>query len=110
MPGRDGTGPMGQGPMTGGGFGFCAPNQQTGTFRGAVPGAFGAGRGFFCRGGGMGRGFRNMYYATGQPGWARANAGYPDYSKESEIKMLEQNMENMRQRLEQLKNENSNNS
>lgn len=24
MPGRDGTGPMGQGPMTGGGFGACS--------------------------------------------------------------------------------------
>ena len=24
MPGFDGTGPMGQGPMTGGGRGFCA--------------------------------------------------------------------------------------
>ena len=25
MPGFDGTGPMGMGPMTGGGIGFCSP-------------------------------------------------------------------------------------
>jgi len=30
MPGFDGTGPAGQGPMTGGGRGYCVqPNQQT---------------------------------------------------------------------------------
>ena len=26
MPGFDGTGPMGMGPMTGGGRGFCSPS------------------------------------------------------------------------------------
>jgi hypothetical protein len=98
---------MGQGPMTGGGFGFCTPN-QVGGFRRTAPGAFGGGRGFFCRGGmGMGRGFRNMYYATGQTAWQRTNAAY---SKEAEIETLEQDMQNIQQRLEELKNENSNNS
>ncbi|NLZ30119.1 MAG: DUF5320 family protein [Methanomicrobiales archaeon] len=28
MPGFDGTGPGGQGPMTGGGFGYCHPAAQ----------------------------------------------------------------------------------
>ena len=42
MPGMDGTGPMGQGPTTGG-----------------------------CRGRG-GRGYRNRYHATGFTGWQRA--------------------------------------
>ena len=28
MPRRDGTGPMGEGPMTGRGFGPCNPNNQ----------------------------------------------------------------------------------
>jgi hypothetical protein len=96
--------------MTGGGFGFCTPNQQAGGFRRTAPGTLGAGRGFFCRGGGMGRGFRNMYYATGQPAWARNNAGYAPYSREAEIEALENNMKNMQQRLEELKNENSDNS
>ncbi len=36
MPGFDGTGPMGQGSMTGGGRGYCAVNLSgTGARRGA---------------------------------------------------------------------------
>ncbi len=52
MPGRDGTGPMGQGPMTGGRRGFCGDAACS-------PG----------RGGGRGR--RNQFYATGLTGWQR---------------------------------------
>lgn len=52
MPGRNGTGPMGAGPMTGRGFGFCT---------GAAPG-YGTGRGLglglgWRRGCGYGRGY-----------------------------------------------------
>ena len=36
MPGFDGTGPMGMGPMTGGGIGFCSPRGM-----GAAQGAYG---------------------------------------------------------------------
>ena len=65
MPGGDRTGPLGTGPMTGRGAGYCAGF--------AVPGlvnrVFGAG--FF----GRGRGWRNMFYATGLPGWARVGLG-----------------------------------
>lgn len=45
MPGLDGTGPGGMGPMTGGGFGRCADNNnaRAGTGRGL---ARGRGRGF----------------------------------------------------------------
>jgi len=32
MPGFDGTGPQGGGPMTGGGRGFCGPNSRGGTY------------------------------------------------------------------------------
>ena len=66
MPGYDGTGPRGMGPMTGGGRGYCA-----------VPaGRAPAGR-FFRRGGG--RGWRNRYYATGMPPWQGSAYGYPAY-------------------------------
>lgn len=63
MPGGDRTGPMGMGPRTGWGAGFCAGY--------AVPGflnpGYGAG-GAFCGGrGGWGR--RNRFFATGVPGW-----------------------------------------
>lgn len=76
MPGGNGTGPMGMGPMTGRGAGFCAGNAVPG-YANPVGGrgffGFGRGRGFGGRGGG--RGWRNQFYATGVPGSVRA--GYP---------------------------------
>jgi hypothetical protein len=70
MPAGDGTGPRGMGPMTGRGAGYCAGYGAPG-YANPMPGwgfGMGWGRG---RGGGWGRGWRNMYYATGLPGWAR---------------------------------------
>jgi hypothetical protein len=64
MPGGDGTGPMGMGPMTGRGLGYCAGYAAPGY---AAPG-FGMGRA---------RGFRRrMYYMNGLPCGARYGA-YP---------------------------------
>ena len=79
MPGGDGTGPMGHGSRTGGGFGFCPPG--VGPAYSPYP-VYGVGRGGLPRGGGRGggRGWRHWYYATGMPGWARAGVGYPAWS------------------------------
>lgn len=57
MPGGDGTGPLGMGPMTGRGAGYCAGNDVPG-YANAIPGGFGGrGRGMgFGRGRGFGRG------------------------------------------------------
>jgi len=66
MPSGDRTGPRGMGPMTGRGNGYCGGAGAPG-FVSRMCGAFlGQGRG---RGG---RGWRNMFYATGLPGWMRA--------------------------------------
>ncbi|MBW1708627.1 MAG: DUF5320 domain-containing protein [Deltaproteobacteria bacterium] len=53
MPGYDRTGPQGQGPMTGGGFGLCGGGRSTGRRftglgigRGSRPGGGGGGRAF----------------------------------------------------------------
>jgi len=74
MPGGDGTGPGGMGPMTGRAAGYCAGYSAPGY---ANPvGGRGFGYGGRGRGGG-GWGRRNWFYATGLPGWARADAGYP---------------------------------
>jgi hypothetical protein len=74
MPGGDGTGPAGLGPMTGRAAGFCAGYPAPGYMNPiGGRGYWGWGRGF--RGGG--RGWRNWYYATGLPGWARAGYGWP---------------------------------
>lgn len=89
MPGGDRTGPWGAGPMTGRGAGYCAGFTMPGYVnpmyaRGM---GFGRGRGFGCgmgmsygRGMGGERGWRNRYYATGVPGWARGYGAYdPGY-------------------------------
>ena len=70
MPWGDGTGPIGAGPMTGRGAGFCAGYN--------VPGYMNPYGGIWMRGAfGRGRGFRHWYRATGLPGWVRANMGLP---------------------------------
>jgi len=78
MPRGDGTGPMGLGPMTGRGAGYCAGYGVPGYMNpvgGRLGLGFGWGRGGWGRGfGGGGWGWRNMYYATGLPGWARYGA------------------------------------
>ena len=79
MPRADGTGPRGMGPLTGRGAGFCAGFAKTDN-ENSVPGrglgiGFGRGRGAWNRGCGVGgRGWRNMFYATGQPAWMRFGA------------------------------------
>ena len=73
MPGGDGTGPRGMGPMTGRAAGYCAGYPAPGSAS-PIPGrGFGMGYGAgYGRGrGGGGRGRRNWYRATGVPGWAR---------------------------------------
>jgi Family of unknown function (DUF5320) len=81
MPGGNGTGPTGMGPMTGRAAGYCAgystpgfANQMGGRGFGGAGGGFGRGGG-----GGGGRGRRNGFYATGLPGWQRFGAGGPAY-------------------------------
>ena len=61
MPGYDRTGPAGQGPGTGGGFGFCGPEAQD-----ADAGLRGYGRGFGRGGRGLQRGFRRGFCFFGR--------------------------------------------
>jgi len=74
------------GPMTGRGAGLCRGND--------TPGYLSAGGGRFGGSGRMGGGFggrrrgcRNMFYATGLPGWMRFN-GDTAGSRENEIQHL----------------------
>jgi hypothetical protein len=68
MPRGNGMGPMGMGPMTGRGAGNCAgTSRKVITGRGQGGGGNGSG----------GRGWRNMFFATGLPGWLRSAADAP---------------------------------
>ncbi|OGH98034.1 MAG: hypothetical protein A2104_01045 [Candidatus Melainabacteria bacterium GWF2_32_7] len=62
MPRRDGTGPLGSGPMTGRGLGNCI------SFGFPILAEAVAG---FCFG--KRRGWRNMFKSTGLTGWQRAH-------------------------------------
>ena len=107
MPCGDRTGPMGMGPMSGRAAGFCAgygaPGyMNAGGGRGFGMG-FGRGRGAWGRG--SGRGWRNMFYATGMPGWMRPGAPYaqPQYTPEQELTELKQQAEYFGNALEEIK-------
>ena len=104
MPGLDGTGPMGEGPMTGGGFGYCVSEN--------MPRYGGYGRGFarFGRGGGRGygRGFGRGFGRGYGRGWGRAAAfgravPYPAYQQqirpEDEMSMLKEDAGYLKQEL-----------
>jgi hypothetical protein len=97
--------------MTGRSAGFCAGNDVPGftnTGRGA-----GRGRGF---GGGVGgrggRGFRNMFWATGLPGWARFGgaASAPGSEKEAleqQLRALEASLDQVRHKLDEIQKDSS---
>ena len=108
MPGFDGTGPMGMGPMTGGGFGPCNPatggnyygQPVYGAGRGGIPWGGGRGRAF---GGGRGwfRGRGNWFappYFYGQP----PVSGDPGYSAEDEKKYLQDVLSSMKDNIERI--------
>jgi hypothetical protein len=93
MPYGDGTGPMGYGPMTGRGMGYCAGSGVPG-YANPVPG-----RSFWGRGRG-GRGFRrwawNPWMYVPYPGYA-----YPPMP-EQELDILKGQAENLQATLDNL--------
>jgi len=106
MPRGDRTGPIGQGPMTGRGMGYCAGYDMPGFLnRPWGWGGFG-GRGMGMGGRGFGRGWRHRYYATGMPGWMAG--GFPYYGPqavgpENELKALEEEASFLERSLEEVK-------
>jgi len=83
MPQGDRTGPMGAGPRTGRGMGYCSGYDAPGFANPAFGSGFGWGRG---RGGGWGGGFgrRHRFFGAGQAGW-----GYPRYAPPSQEETLQ---------------------
>jgi len=110
MPFGDGTGPFGMGPRTGRGAGFCAGFGMPGAANRPFPTCFGWN--------GAGRGWRNWFWATGLPGWARSGRGagisaVPRILSEQETldvlknqaAQMEKMLEQIRQRIDQLQSE-----
>jgi hypothetical protein len=87
MPGFDGTGPMGMGPMTGGGRGFCSP--------------WGIGAGIRAYGLLYRRGYGYPYYTAG-PVVPGAKPYAPRISREQELGFLKQQAEAMRAELKSI--------
>ena len=109
MPGFDGTGPMGQGPRTGGGFGFCGPGAGPAT-GGYAPGVvYGVGRGGVPWGGGRGRAFgggRGRWGMARFPYMMPAYGGvnpYPQAAPFDEKAFLESQLTNLEQQLTAIK-------
>lgn len=92
MPGGNRTGPLGQGPRTGRGAGFCAGNESPG-FTNPPFGGRGAGRG---RGG---RGWRHQFYATGLNRWQRGAA----WTQDQELSALQADLEQVERRAAELR-------
>ncbi|MBA7631363.1 hypothetical protein ES703_38894 [subsurface metagenome] len=93
MPGFDGTGPRGMGPMTGGGRGFCSPWGIGAAFRrGIVPPYPGVPYAPY-------RGFGAMPYRATAP-WATPFA--PQMTGEQEVDFLKKEAQAMREQLEQI--------
>lgn len=100
MPNFDGTGPLGQGAMTGGGRGYCAVALNGAGVR------LGNGKGSYGRG--SGRGYRNCFNSSGIPGWMRAQRGMQAFggfgriiSKEDELGTLKSQADFLQQQLEE---------
>jgi len=104
MPGGDRTGPMGQGPLTGRGLGFCSGNTN--------PSGLGLGRGY---GQGLGRGFGRGYWGRGRFFNLRYNNPVSESqvsSKEDEkvyledlVKNLEKEIKDVHKRIQELTKE-----
>jgi hypothetical protein len=120
MPGRNRMGPMGQGPLTGRGLGFCGGDANPSPSQPQQGPGFGRGRGRgWCRGwgggvgwGGGGFGWRNWFHATGLPGWLRRGPLAPPSAAseqeqrqvlENQAAVLRNQLEAIESRLEDLK-------
>jgi hypothetical protein len=97
MPRFDRTGPMGQGPRTGGGFGYCGSNAGAESFGGFRSiGGFGRGRrNWRAYGGGFGYGGRPRFGGEGYyPGV------YPRVSRKEERDYLMDHIANLKADIE----------
>lgn len=106
MPGGDGTGPVGRGPMTGRAMGYCTEHSNPGYLNPVY------GRGFD---GSWGRGFGRGYWRCGRRFWWRRYRNsyyssqpydidlYPRPSKDEEKIYLEEMVKNLEDEIKAIK-------
>lgn len=93
MPFGDGTGPLGEGPMTGRGLGYCAGYNTPGYTKGVPMGrGFGFGRG-------LGFGWRRLFPLTRAP----ATQNQERAVLEDQLKALEEQIKEIKKRIDELK-------
>jgi hypothetical protein len=98
MPGGDCTGPLGAGPRTGRGMGYCngynlpESTNQSADLRSRL------GIGFR----GRGRGWRNRFYATGIPGWVPSTPEQETANLKAQADSLKAQLEAIQKRIEEL--------
>jgi len=109
MPGYDGTGPRGMGPMTGGGRGFCAPGggrflRGFRSWLGPRAGRGGYGPGYYGRGRGFGQGVYGYgYEAFPAPGYGGVARTDTPMSAAEERDMLQQQLSAIEDHLAQIR-------
>ena len=108
MPGGDGTGPAGMGPMTGRAAGYCAgypvpgyinPVSGTGWGGFGYGRGWGRGRGFGWRGG-FNSGYGYSGYAYGYPSYGTPYSGYPyvpEMTSQQEAEILKEQAKAMQE-------------
>jgi len=99
MPGRDRTGPIGAGSRTGRGMGYCGSTTANPVF------GFGGGLGFRRGRGGMGRGWRHRFYATGVPGRVALTPESEVADLKAQADWLKEELDAIQKRIEQLTSE-----
>lgn len=118
MPRGNATGPMGMGPMTGRGAGYCAGFGVPGYMNNIAGRGFGMGFGRGTDFGGRGSraggfGFRHRFYATGVPGraWYGGSMAAPYQKTDPELEkqvlgnqaeILQEQLDAIKKRLEEL--------
>jgi hypothetical protein len=106
MPGRDRTGPIGAGPMTGRWMGHCIGFHASGSLQPGPPLRLGGSWGEW----GAGWGWRHGWRQGGWPGWMRFCGWLPSKAQELEVlkeqaEFLDGQRETIRRRIDEVEGE-----
>jgi hypothetical protein len=112
MPGYDRSGPMGAGPRTGGGFGYCGAGAGLGRPVETMGGfGFGRGRGGRCNAGPRGRQFRRFRNWAPEgvgPRWSAAGANDEASLLKAQAEHVREELASIEARLAQLQSDRGN--